>query len=64
MRIWKLREMFVAGCKKKVQHAATDNTDEVVVIGEFRIDMRTQIATLRGELLELTEVSQITAIAA
>jgi DNA-binding response OmpR family regulator len=53
-RTWRLRELFVAGCKKNVQHAATDNADEVVVIGEFRIDMRTQIATLRGEPLELT----------
>jgi DNA-binding response OmpR family regulator len=53
-RTWRLRERFAAGCRKDVQDAASDNANEVVEIGEFRIDTRTHSATLRGELLELT----------
>jgi len=53
-RTWNLRELFIARCKENVQGAATDNSDEIVEIGEFRIVTRRHTATLRGEPLGLT----------
>jgi DNA-binding response OmpR family regulator len=53
-RTWKLRELFVAGRKRNVQNGATDCSDEVVEVGEFRIDTGRHRVTLRGEPLELT----------
>ena len=51
---WSLRQLFALGGKENVQESESESTNEVVEVGDFRIDTRRHTATLRGEPLELT----------
>ena len=45
---WSLRQLFALGGKENVQESESGSTNEVVEVGDFRIDTRRHTATLRG----------------
>jgi DNA-binding response OmpR family regulator len=53
-KTWSLRQLFATASKENVQQAEIESAAEVLEVGDFRIDTRRHMATLRGEPLVLT----------
>jgi DNA-binding response OmpR family regulator len=51
---WSLRQLFATASKENVQQAEPESAAEVLEVGDFRIDTRRHMVTLRGEPLTLT----------